>query len=135
MKRLSSGFAVFPGIAFALGTWQVYRWDWKQKQLKYREDRRLAPVQPWSDDLDPAEMDFKRVRVRGHYDHSLEVRSGPRSWEGQSGFFVLTPLVLANGKRVVVNRGWVPRESETFERPNGEVELTAVVRVGESQGR
>ncbi len=134
MSRLSSGFAVFPGIAFALGTWQVYRWDWKQKQLAYREERRVAPVQDFSSEIDADAMDFKRVRATGRFDHSLEVRSGPRSFEGSSGFFVLTPLVLESGKRVVVNRGWVPREDDqSIVRPQGQIELIGVVRKGEKQ--
>jgi surfeit locus 1 family protein len=135
MSKLNSAFYVFPAITFGLGTWQVYRWNWKQEQLAFREERRLAPVVEWKDDLDPREMEFKRVVVRGHYDHALEVQSGPRSFDGHSGFFVLTPLELVNGKRVLVNRGWVPRESETFFRPSGEVELTGVVRLSEKQTR
>ena len=35
-----------------------------------------------------------------------------RSLDGQAGNHVLTPLVLADGRAVVVDRGWVPFEMD-----------------------
>lgn len=136
MSSVSRGFFFFPGLAFALGTWQVYRWDRKQKMLAYREQRRIAEAVPLGEQVDAEEMEFRRVKARGRFDHHYELKVGPKSYEGESGFFVLTPLLLDSGKRVMVNRGWVPRDGEeSIKRPEGEVELTGVVRKAEDFGR
>lgn len=137
MSRLSGWFGVFPAIAFSLGSWQVHRYQWKQGELALRESRRIEPVSEWRDDLNLEEREFTRVRVRGEFDHALEVQSGPRSFDGNSGRFVLTPFRLESGKRVLINRGWVSRDADmsSIVRPEGEIELVGVVRKSEKQGR
>jgi surfeit locus 1 family protein len=61
-------------------------------------------------------LEFRRVVVTGEYDFAAEVTVGPRSCEGESGSYVLTPMQLENGKRILINRGWIPRDllGETF---------------------
>ncbi len=133
---------VFPALTFGLGTWQVYRWDRKKKILAYREERRVAPPVPLPppEALDADELEFRRVTARGRFDHFYEVRVGPKMVEGTAGDFLLTPLLLEDGRRVLVNRGFVPRdltgsgEAEAqVKRPQETVELTGVVRKSEAQ--
>lgn len=52
----------------------------------------------------------------------------PRSYEGEAGFYVVTPLVRAAGPAVLVNRGWVPRRETRWSRPDGVVTVVGVVR-------
>lgn len=135
---LSNAFAIFPAIAFGLGTWQVYRWDRKKKMISYREQRRdAAPVEYVGGALDVDDMEFRKIHVRGTFDHTRDLTVGPRSMEGESGFFVLTPLELSSGQgSLLVNRGWVPREDRhQYALPSGEQELVGVVRQGEIQSR
>jgi surfeit locus 1 family protein len=52
---------------------------------------------------------------------------------GRPGFFVVTPLLLADGDAVLVQRGWVPRDARERTRvpavpaPTGEIELAGRV--------
>jgi cytochrome oxidase assembly protein ShyY1 len=48
------------------------------------------------------------VTVTGHYDttHQFAVRN--RSQNENAGWYVVTPLVLADGSAVLVNQGWIP---------------------------
>ena len=48
------------------------------------------------------------VTAIGTYDAPRQVLVGERRLQGRSGFLVLTPLRLADGSAVIVDRGWVP---------------------------
>ena len=47
------------------------------------------------------------VVLSGVFHHAGE-RHFLATWQGQSGFYVYTPLELADGRIVFVNRGFVP---------------------------
>ena len=58
-------------------------------------------------------------RPRGTYDTGAEVLIRNRSLDGAPGYHVVTPLVMADGTAVLVNRGWVPAEPRGGRRPRG----------------
>lgn len=128
---------MLPGVAFGLGAWQVYRWDWKQQQLALRSSRASAPPERWPPPSLAPELEFRRVVARGRFDHAAEARVGPRSEGGKTGELVVTPLELEGGLgRVLVNRGWAPTgETEGLLRPEGLVEVLGAVRTSEKRGR
>ncbi|MCY3617423.1 MAG: SURF1 family protein [Acidimicrobiaceae bacterium] len=72
------------------------------------------------------------VAARGAYLAGAEVRIGNRSSGGQPGFWLATPLELADGRAVAVVRGWVPRRSvvglddRSPEPPAGEVTVVGL---------
>lgn len=37
----------FPALTFCLGSWQVYRYKWKQGLLQERKEARMAPPEPF----------------------------------------------------------------------------------------
>jgi surfeit locus 1 family protein len=51
---------------------------------------------------------FARVELRGRYDGARQILLDNRTRDGRAGYEVLTPLALAEGGTVLVNRGWVP---------------------------
>jgi len=51
---------------------------------------------------------YQRVVARGRYDSSRQFLLDNRSHAGAAGVEVLTPLLLADGSAVLVNRGWLP---------------------------
>ena len=51
---------------------------------------------------------YQRVTARGRYDPDHQFLLDNQIHEGLAGVRVLTPLVLAGGGRVLVNRGWLP---------------------------
>lgn len=69
MWTLRSPMAVFPAIAFGLGTWQIYRYDRKKRMLEHREARRLAPTEELPHDVDVKDCEFRHFVVRGEFDH------------------------------------------------------------------
>lgn len=85
-------------------------------------------------------LEFRRVTATGQYLTDQEVLVRSRSRDGAPGSWVLTPLELADGLAVVVNRGWISNSGqlegvpERFAAPDGDVFVTGVVRRTETRG-
>jgi cytochrome oxidase assembly protein ShyY1 len=52
--------------------------------------------------------EWRMLTATGSYDPTHEVLIRNRSYQGQPGFHVVTPLKLADGRALLVNRGWIP---------------------------
>lgn len=98
------------GVLCALGVWQLERLEWKKEILtkidaayaQNAEDTLLSPK-----DLHQP-FEYKRGTVRGVYDYTKQIKIGPRVFEKYHGFYLITPLMLDDGKVLLVNRGWIP---------------------------
>lgn len=124
LLALALGLIVF-GVLVALGSWQVQRMYWKDALIA-QIDGRIG-----SEPLPLAEMEVKYratgdvdywpVTVSGTFLHEGE-RHFLATWEGQSGFYVYTPLRLDDGRYVLVNRGFVPYDrKDAAKRQDGQV--------------
>lgn len=51
---------------------------------------------------------YAQVRLRGEWEPDRQFLLDNRTRDGRAGYEVLTPLRLEDGRRVLVNRGWVP---------------------------
>lgn len=112
-------------ILLTLGTWQVERLYWKEGLLADIAARRSAEPVPLADierSLAAGEdIEYRRVSLSGTFDHAKE-RHFFATFEGRTGFYVYTPLMLADGRAIFVNRGFVPYEmKEPATRAAGEV--------------
>lgn len=106
-------------IAFvALGFWQMQRLFWKQDLISRVEARLAAAAVPapgrerWAGVTIADE--YARVAVSGTYLHDKEALV-TASTERGPGFWVLTPLVAADGTTIVVNRGFVDADHRRAE--------------------
>ncbi|XP_048876715.1 surfeit locus protein 1 [Brienomyrus brachyistius] len=146
---------LIPVTTFGLGTWQVRRREWK---LQLIEDlRRLTTAEPIdlpTDQIELSKLEYRRVKVRGCFDHSKELYIMPRSpvdpereareagrltSSGESGANVITPFHCTDlGITILVNRGYVPKkkvkpETRMKGQVEGEVDLVGVVRLTEQR--
>ena len=105
-----------------LGTWQVFRLAEKDAVNAFRSERAAAPPADLASlPSDLAPMEFRRVRVRGTFDHARELYVYGRSPRGNDGYFIITPL-RRDADVVLVNRGWVPRDrKDPARRAEGQV--------------
>lgn len=102
-------------VLFAgLGTWQVFRLQWKL-DLIARVDARVhaAPAAPpgkarWGG-ISPESDEYRRVALEGAYLYDLTTPVQALTEEG-SGYWLLTPLCTADGQIILVNRGFIPSE-------------------------
>jgi surfeit locus 1 family protein len=101
-------------VLFAgLGTWQVYRLQWKLALIARVEARVHAAPAPlpsrtsWAG-ITPESDEYRRVKLHGTYLYDLTTPVQALTEEG-SGYWLLTPLCTEQGI-VLVNRGFTPAE-------------------------
>lgn len=92
----------------------------------------------------PDDAEGRRVEVSGTYDDDATITLRLRSVSGQSGVHVLTPLLLDDGRAVLVDRGFLPTASGAGLPQDGSVrvpaaapgtvDLTARLRLSEDAG-
>src|SRR3954452_9893265 len=117
---LSHLFVLLLVIAFInLGFWQLRRLDEKKAHNKVVRERTAAEPAPIGDLLTGADgfgsaglakargLEFRQVTATGTYAADQEVIVRGRSLDGSPGSWVLTPLRLADGTALVINRGWI----------------------------
>jgi cytochrome oxidase assembly protein ShyY1 len=130
---------------YRLGFWQLHRHDRKEatNQLIHRNlAAKAVPVESLTGPGQkvPSSDTYRTVILQGHYDNAHELVARQRTAaDGDSiGYHVITPLVLADGRAVLVNRGWIAAGNDltTFpkvpEAPTGEVTLTGRLRPDET---
>jgi surfeit locus 1 family protein len=105
-------------ILLGLGTWQVERLKWKEALIATLEERlaaapaSLPPARDWGT-LDAVRDEFLRVGFTGAFENDKEALvyttgSSMRNDTSGPGYWVFTPARLADGRAVIVNRGFVP---------------------------
>ena len=147
---------------FGLGCWQTLRYFEKVEQVNQRNvELAMKPTTNWQNPTTP----YRKKLLEGKLLHYKEVLIGPRGDPGAKasggmgpspqGYLVLTPLQLANGQLVWINRGWVPRNMvpgtdrggrgrsaptssqpqnvNQWDRPTGTVQITAIGAKPESE--
>jgi surfeit locus 1 family protein len=109
-KWILSVLAISLAIVFMfLGFWQIRRLQERQSTNAILAARRYAP-EVGLDSLPPdtTAAHFRRVHLRGIYDHGQEIIYTLRGRNGSPGVNILTPLLRPNkDTAVLVNRGWV----------------------------
>ena len=126
-----------------LGVWQLDRAAQKRDAQHTLEVQRGKPPLPTADwPRDAAELAAttqRAVVAQGRWDAEDTVFLENRPMGGRTGFIVVTPLVMAGGASVLVQRGWLPRDAVdrtrigAFETPPGEVTVRG--RIAPPPGR
>ncbi|MEU6233370.1 SURF1 family protein [Kitasatospora sp. NPDC047058] len=132
-----------------LGFWQLHRHEARvdrNKLIGQALTDRPVPFDTLSAEPGfavPKTLTWRPVTATGQYDtaHEFVVRKRTDSSGDKIGYFVITPLVLADGKgSVLVNRGWVPSGASAAEypavaaAPAGQVTVTGRLRADETAG-
>ena len=114
-------------VLLGLGFWQLERLEWKTELIAAREAALAAPPVELPVLL-TSDLDHRRVEVRGQYMSEQGQRYGLRPRNGALGYELLTPMRLADGRALLVNRGWRPEGAPPTEGPEGEVALEGLLR-------
>jgi surfeit locus 1 family protein len=135
------------GMLIALGAWQFARKAEKEQLIALIESRLAGPPvslsrQPWTPDS--ASVEFTRVTFPAEFVRGEEVfvytsGSGLRPDVKEPGYWVMSPARLADGRVVIVNRGFVPdarkdAKTRTEGEPSGVVNVVGVIREPEPRG-
>lgn len=123
-----AAFALAGAGFVALGLWQVERLGWKQELIaRVARNAGAAPAPApgpaqWA--AVTREDEYRRMQASGRYDFDREVLVAATTELG-AGYWVLTPLRVADGTWLLVNRGFVPPEQRT-QVPRGAAERSVV---------
>lgn len=127
VRAVLSGLVLLAALAvlLSLGTWQMQRLAWKEQLLADIAERRAEASVPLSAieavKAGGTDIEYRPVTVTGTFENDRE-RHFLATHEGQSGYHVYTPLRLADGRFVFVNRGFVPYDrKEPATRPDGQL--------------
>lgn len=131
-------------LTATLGQWQLLRAAEKEALQAAIEARQAQPPLDAAALLAPdaaaqPELIHRSVTLRGQWVPEATVFLDNRQMRGRPGFFVVTPLRLAGGGAVLVQRGWVPRDFEDRtllpEVPAATGEVTVAGRVAVAPAR
>jgi surfeit locus 1 family protein len=96
-------------LLFSLTAWQLNRLEWKTgliAQINNYAHQRALTAMPEDTSL-LKDFAFARVALSGTFLHEDEIHLAARYYNSQLGYHILTPLQLADGSLVLINRGWV----------------------------
>jgi len=107
-------------ILLALGVWQVQRLAWKTEIIEQIEARLAAEPVAVPERPEPATDRYLRVRAQGTLgERELHVYTSapPRG----VGYRVIAPLTLEDGRRILLDRGFVPIDAKDARRHTGPI--------------
>ena len=99
----------------SLGFWQLRRLAWKEALIADVETRAKAPATPLADDwstLTPEHDEYRHVTLTGAFAkgrsaYLFATPLHPRPGEDTPGFLVITPMLLADERIALVERGFI----------------------------
>lgn len=134
---LNIGAMLLIGVFVALAAWQVQRREWKLQLIARIEARAFAapsaPPEDW-ENVTAARDEYRRVVATGTWLDRPPVLVRAVTELG-GGFWVMSPLALANGTVVLINRGFVSAEQKAAAAlpPQGQG-VTGLLRLPEPGG-
>jgi surfeit locus 1 family protein len=133
-------------VTIRLGFWQLDRHAQRQELVaQVAAMQASAPISLDADEKasDLTKMEYRTANAVGVYDfeHQVAIRNQiwTQSWGDENGYALLTPLILANGTAVLVERGWIPAEDNTpeswrqFDEP-GTAAVEGIIRLPQTKG-
>ncbi len=100
---------LFISLFIRLGFWQIQRADEKKEMIAAETASALKPPLNWSASHKlPAQ--YQKIFIHGHYLPHVFLLDNQHH-NHQFGYDVLSPLQLANGELVMVDRGWILGDS------------------------
>ncbi len=131
---------VFLALFTACGLWQIQRAQAKHVMLAQQQAASKSAPRDLSaalDGIDPASMQplyRQAYEATGRFDAQQQILLDNQVFDGQVGYRVWTPMILADGRRVLVDRGWVGMgpggrsDPPSPPRPGGGVTVRGLLR-------
>lgn len=109
--------SLFAASCVALATWQFERRDQAVSKVQRMVDNYEKPALSFAEiaDLsleDVTAFEWTPVAITGSYQISDELLVRNRPIAGQPGFLQIVPFKLSSGQLVLIERGWIPADSE-----------------------
>jgi surfeit locus 1 family protein len=101
-------------VLLSLGSWQLYRLNWKLNLLSEIEN---------SLKNDPVEFskvkkkNYLKIKISGTIDFNKQIYLYNLNESGKPGFEVINPIVI-NNENYLINRGWIPFDKKNTPEVN-----------------
>lgn len=128
-------------VCVRLGIWQLDRLAQRRAfNAHYLETSTLPALKlTFSPKDDLTDMEYRPVLVTGTYDFAHQVVLSNQVYNNQSGYHLLTPLILSDGTGILIERGWIPLDGNqqpanwrTYDEP-GIITINGILRLGQSE--
>jgi surfeit locus 1 family protein len=91
-------------VLLSLGSWQLYRLNWKLNLLSEIENSlKNNPVEFSKVD----KKNYLRIKTSGTIDFNKQIYLYNLNESGKPGFEVINPIII-NNENYLINRGWIP---------------------------
>lgn len=129
-----------------LGMWQRSRYHERTAENAVIRTAMNAPPVPIEDSDAvaapvPQKARWKQLTLVGTFDTAHQFLARNHQENGNPGFWVITPMTLADGTSVLVNRGWIPTVDSDEQQspaipapPAGTVTVTGRLQQSETKG-
>ncbi|MCS6993922.1 MAG: SURF1 family protein [Anaerolineales bacterium] len=128
-------------VCVRLGIWQLDRLE--QRRAFNAHYLAMTALPPLDLNAVPREdltrMEYRAVTVTGVFDFDHQVALRNRYYQNEYGYHLLTPLVMADGSAVLVERGWIPAQGNAapadwrkYDQP-GEQTISGIIRLGQTK--
>ncbi len=109
MRKISFSIFVFFSIILfcSLGTWQVYRLQWKLDLInEINNGLNSEPVFYSNSNL----ANYQKVQFDGIFDFEKQIYLYSLNNKGTPGFDIITPIKISSNEILLVNRGWINKD-------------------------
>lgn len=134
------GMLLLVVVMINLALWQVRRLGERRdfnaavESRQYVDPRPVEDVLPAGASVDADSLQWYRVLATGTYLTDAQVLVVNLSQDGSAGVDPVVPLQLADGRLLLVNRGFVPNGVDVPPAPTGEVSIEGRLRPSQKRG-
>ncbi len=109
MKKISFSIFVFFSIILfcSLGTWQIYRLQWKLdliNEINYGLNSESVPYSKTNI------INYQKVKFSGTFDFEKQIYLYSLNSNGKPGYDIITPIKINFNEILLVNRGWISND-------------------------
>ena len=108
MNKISFSIFVFFSIVLfcSLGTWQVYRLQWKLNLIsEIKNGLKSEPTFYTKKNI----KNYQKVKFTGVFDFEKQIYLYSLNDSGVPGYDIITPLKTPSNEMLLVNRGWIKK--------------------------
>ena len=98
---------MFVTLFCSLGTWQLYRLQWKLDLISQIDNGLKSSPVKFSNDIN---KNYQRVELIGRYNFERQIYLYSLNEKGEPGYDVVTLFETSNNENVLVNRGWIQKK-------------------------
>ena len=104
----------FISVFIALGTWQIFRLNWKLQLISQIESSLKKPPVDLSISI---KKNYLKITTEGTINFEKQIYLYNLNDKGEPGFEIINPLKV-NNENFLLNRGWIPFEKKNKEEIN-----------------